>query len=104
MKDDEEMPQDMEDVSEAALESALTKAEDVDDVEAAKKAKAEATVEDDENDDEDDDDDPKFKAIVKILKPIQCYGVKFSEAHVLDQDVMDELAQTRVSAQISALN
>lgn len=79
---------------EAAIEAAIAEAEDADDADAARKAKAEAKVEEEEEDD--DDDQPRFKAIQKLLAPIQCYGVQYLESHVLDQDVMEELEQTRV--------
>ncbi|GAV04070.1 hypothetical protein RvY_14407-2 [Ramazzottius varieornatus] len=78
---------------EAAIEAAIAEAEDADDADAARKAKAEAKVEEEEEDD--DDDQPRFKAIQKLLAPIQCYGVQYMESHVLDQDVMEELEQTR---------
>ncbi|XP_055328559.1 helicase domino-like isoform X2 [Paramacrobiotus metropolitanus] len=97
LKDDETFAEMDEDINELAYENAISKAEDSADVEAAKKAKAEAKAvdENEENDDDDDDDEIKFKAISKLLTPVQCYGVRFAEAHVLDQDVMDELAQHR---------
>jgi hypothetical protein len=84
-----------ETANEATFESAIAKVEDADDVEAAKKAKTEAAVENEEEDD-DDDDTPKFKAIQSYLTPIQCFGVKYLEEHVMNQEVMEELEQTRV--------
>ncbi|OQV25233.1 Helicase ssl-1 [Hypsibius exemplaris] len=90
LKDDEvanAMPDDAVDE-----ESAIAKVEDPEDVAAAKKAKTEAAQ---DEEDDDDDDEPRFKSIQKFLNPIQCFGVKYVEEYALNQEVMEELEQTR---------
>ena len=96
LKDDEEPVEMAAEISEkdADFEAAIADVEDADDVAAAKKAKTEAAV--DEEEDDDDDDTPKFKSIQKFLTPIQVFGVRYVEEHVMNQEVMEELEQTRV--------